>query len=210
MRHLSKLFLLAIAALAAMAFAAPLANAQSVEIIEEDSTNHCGAVTNVNHVVGGGCALTAASAGLVTLYNHGNHTGNEAIQSVCTNSFSAAIDEDGHGYIYNQVFGNPVGACFVEPCTESGGAKKPWEFEVGEDPTTHAEGMEVEFCVSPNGAMGLENYCVIHLAIADTGDHQYQVSGTEAGGEDDDPVHPPSECEVTGTWNVTADWEIVH
>jgi hypothetical protein len=200
--------MLAVTTVAAMAVAAPSAFGQEpVEVVEESSEVHCADVTPGGHVATGGCALTATGSNII-LRNHGTHTGNEAIQTLCNNSFAAVLDENGSGYVQNQVLSGAN--CFIEPCSEgmqSGTHSVPWPATIDEE--GGQEILEVNFCISPavGGNMGIENHCEVHIPIADSGGHNYVVTANDAAGEND--TNTP-ECELTGSWAVSGDWAIIH
>ena len=136
MRLTRKLLLLAFTALAAMALAASTASAQGlVEITDEETGYHC---TTIVDIETDGCQLTAVSDADVRLEAFGS------LASACHNEYNATIDEDGHGYIYNQVLSGPD--CVTPPC---GGVTSPdpWEIEVSEDLLLGGTVLEAEFCV---------------------------------------------------------------
>jgi hypothetical protein len=206
MHSSTRLVLLGISVLTAFVIIAPLANAQ-VEVLDEPTSGHCSSIELDTHGPSGGCLFTASTVSSMVLYDHGNHIGNEMIVSLCTNQFTGAVDENGHGYAYNQTFSGPP-FCAITACREGGvGAKKPWEFHVVEAGPA-SESFELEMCISPVNNPANEVYCEFHLAGDYLGNHNYRLSGTEAGGEDDG--NHPLECEITGTWDALSNVEIIH
>jgi hypothetical protein len=152
MRHVRKLFLLVAAAIAAMAFAASAASAQTVEVNQEDG-GHCGPVTVSEHIPTGGCSVRAVSTQPSVLVRHISGVG-EVEFSLCDNVFEARVNENGHGYIYNQVL-SPEGApCGREPCDEAETGNHPhrnlpWEVQLREPVGgVNEEILRVTFCLA--------------------------------------------------------------
>lgn len=152
MRHVRKLFLLVAAAIAAMAFVASTASAQTVELSQEDG-GHCGPVTVVNHIPTGGCSVRAVSTQPSVLVRHIVGVG-EVEFSQCDNVFEARVDENGHGYIYNQVLTPEGPPCGREPCDEPATSpnahrNRPWEVQLREPENgQNQEILRVTFCLA--------------------------------------------------------------
>jgi hypothetical protein len=148
MRNVRKLFLSVAAAMAAVAFAASTAYAQTVEVSQEDG-GHCGSVTLVEHVPTGGCSLKAVWTQPTVLVRHIAGVG-EVEFSQCGISFEMRINEDGHGYIYNQVFTVNGGSCGRESCDEVAPHHDlPWEAQFREPfGGLDQEILRVTFCLA--------------------------------------------------------------
>jgi hypothetical protein len=135
MRHVRKLFLSVAAATTAIAFAASTASAQTVEVNQEDG-GHCGPVTIVDHVPTGGCSIRVVSTQPVLFVRHVSGVG-ELEFSQCESVFEMRVNENGHGYIYNQELTPEGASCGREPCDEAESGNHPhrnlpWEAQLRE------------------------------------------------------------------------------
>jgi hypothetical protein len=207
MRFARRLFLLAVAAVAAMAFASPALAQTDVEIRHEVGGAHCEAVTmeDEGHGIDGGCWLHATSVGAVVLLQ------NEVPVTSCLNEFEARVDEFGHGYIYDQQLTEPPPppvTCGVEPCTEDGGSlpadeQEEWEFQIDEPngPSEEEERLTANFCISPIGAMGTKTRCELEVDVVDldTHDYRFATAGLPGGTHCHAPVGIVS---VAGAWDL--------
>lgn len=195
MRIARKLMLLAMMAIAATAFMASSASAEiglpdAVEITDEDLGTHCGAVTPTPNGATGGCFLHADSetGTLVSLELFG-----EALTE-CTNSFDARINEDGHGYIYNQVFGGGA-PCVAVPCNAvTGPGFRPWEVAV-QEPRPGVEHLIANFCVVVGG---VQIDCTIEVGMHIHSHSEVEFFANQSPCFEDDTLH------VTGHWYALA------
>jgi hypothetical protein len=188
--------LLAISVIAAMSMAAPSAFAQTVEVLDEDLAGqpHCGAVTAVNHVVSGGCTVHAVTSGVSTanLFAHVAGVGEVAI-SACNNEFEAHINEDGLGFITDQVL---TGAsCGLAPCDEAAPshANLEWPLAAYEGGGGN-DALATTFCIRPASAAegASASYCSIVIDATQTG-HAQTFTSTENSCVE-------SANELSGTW----------
>lgn len=188
--HVPRRLALAVAAAAAtmaLAVVAPAAGAQTVELTNEATGQHCGAVTVTNHVVSGGCPLHAASIEPIVFRLM------TTVLGTCDSEFEARFSETGHGYIYNQVFTPvPMGSCPTQACTE-GGAKIPWEARVREEGGVLK--LEVRACI--RGQFGFEVNC--HVTSFDwlQTAHDHVLIDAE----------PARTCENAAAFSIEGAWE---
>jgi len=212
MRFARKLTLLATMAIAALALAAPSAFGQSLEITNEATGAHCGSLTVGTHSVSGGCQVNAVSETMsngddVVLRQH--IFGIESTVTECTNQFTANLNEDGEGYLTNQVLGGA--ACSREPCNEeaSGGAQDPWHGTGREDDT--GSWLRSVFCVTQDNQHSNIN-CTVDVPFSEVGDHNYEfghANGTEMPGIGTAGFR----CELQGHWantGATSGVEVTH
>jgi hypothetical protein len=189
MRIARKMLLLALTAMAAMAMAASTASAQTVEITNEATGTHCGAVTLTGHTVSGGCLLHAASTSDVVLEAFGS------VSSVCANEFTGRTHEDGGGYLFNQTLTGPD--CDTAPCTEAGGVKRPWPATISEE-GPGALTLEANFCVRAHlSIFEFDVQCELHVDVTVDG-HDGATFGSE----------PERACENTSDFGVAGDWAL--
>ena len=118
MRFARKLALLAVMAMAAMAFAAPSAFGQGLEITDETQGGHCPEnVAVTGHTVTGGCLVHARSETEFVLRQH--IFGIESTAFTCEEEFHARLNHLGEGYIFNQqLTQHPGDVCDREACEE--------------------------------------------------------------------------------------------
>ena len=175
-----KLLMVAMTAVAALAFSASAASAQTVEVENETTGLHCSNFTMVGHdPVGASCTVQAVSVGTANLYQH---TGvSEVLFSQCNNNFEAAFNEAGAGFIYNQVLTPEAGACGREPCDEAAPSHEnlAWPAQLSEGP--NGLQLEVTFCLrahtfndSLEGTAGTPCHVIVDVAT-DAG-HGFAVS----------------------------------
>jgi hypothetical protein len=188
MRLARKLFLLAAMALTALALGATTANAENpVEVVDEETAEHCTAVGIVGHTVSGGCHIEYESEGHVPLIAY---VPTPVILSQCVVHLDAQVGEDGSGYINGATLavGDVVESpgCTRAPCDELGsGAMLPWPLQIveGETATDPSEDVEVEFCLRTvaSGQGGAPSRCQVHVPITqDAVNHNHEI-GTPAG-----------------------------
>src|ERR1700741_2027824 len=189
MRLARKLFLVAAATIAMIAFASPAANA--VTVTAEPGGANCPEVQVTNaHVITGGCLVSAATAAATSadLRTHFNAVG-EVFLGRCTVTFQARIHRSGDGWIFNQVLGvPPVGTCGLAPCDEPASPNLRYEWpattmEFGfTDPNDLA--FQLTFCTRPlAGAPGSSfGTCTIFIPIQELPPvHSYQFQTLAAG-----------------------------
>ena len=210
MRLARDLLLIAVAALAPMAFTATSAFAifpqPNVEVMEEGGLDHCPAVTaSANHVVSGGCVVHANS---VTNAQTFAHTGaSEVATTTCANEFTAHVNEGGNGYIATNdasIGTNPASGCVITPCDEEVDPdphpEYEWPVRIIEPTATSGERLIVTFCIrafnTAEGSIG--NNCTISVSVTETG-HEQGFSATEL------PCLENPAVELSGTWATEAD-----
>jgi hypothetical protein len=146
MRNARKLFLLAVTALAALAFSATSASAQ-VEVESTVEEGHCSVVT-INEETGlpeGGCqAHVVNSSATIDLLRHTSV--GEAVSTACQNEYDLAIGEDGEGYLFNQNISTGTGCGTAVAACVTGGVQEPWHVQIEED-GPGSEEAHVEICL---------------------------------------------------------------
>jgi hypothetical protein len=195
-----KLFVLAAMVVAAFAFAAPSAFAQSVEGVNEDSGLHCGDVFVDDHEAGGDCEIVAHDI-------QSSHLGFAGVLlsragmplSLCHWEFEGFLGEDASGIITHQSFTNtPQSACFIEPCREADEHFEPWPILSITEPGVEQETMRFAFCLVPLGTphgTHPAGPCVIDVDVIELGNHAYRFEA-----EDSPCLGDPSGTEWTGEW----------
>jgi len=182
-----KLIMLAVAAVAALAFAAPASANTAVSVETEATSQPCTLATCTAHVVNSGdIELEAHVFGF-----HTHHLD-------CTNEYTLAVNAAGEGTISNFSFtGDPE-------CEEIAPCDTPWTFhgeELGGGTGELAADVCFDTVVSCDG--------VIDITLTDNGNHVYTASAI------DQRIPSPSfgvDCEVTGSWQLeeVANFEIIH
>jgi len=220
MRLARKLFLIAAAAIAMIAFAAPAANAVEVSE-EEDPPHHCPEVDATNdHIVSGECvvqAQTTSIANAATLRLHAT-MGGEAVFSICANTFTAALHESGDGFIYNQHLENtPANACGITACDEAAPshAQIPWPATLME--FGGATALQTTFCIRPLtvGEGGAFTTCTVYVPYAEAPEHEYTFTTLPPGAHEVPPwssrCSQNAQVSLSGQWAIQgADLEINH
>ncbi len=191
MRLARTIALLAMSAIAGLAFAAN-ASAQDFEITNEANGLHCPAVTLSGTTVSGGCVVEAHSEGTVELAGH--QFGIELHVDDCLNEFTARLNEDGSGYLTNQVLSGE--GCTTTPCLE-GGNVAPW-------PGTGIEAsgqklLRIQFCVVNAGTT---RNCEFDVPFTANG-HAYEFLANDLNGHTGGIF--TARCELTGHWLTEAD-----
>jgi hypothetical protein len=182
MRIARKLFLLALVAVAAMAFAASTASAQGIEVLHEDAPGqpHCG-----DGITQEGCLIHAEGEILL-----GGHVfGIEATVSNCHVEMEAHIEGDGGISVESVVLTDHPGVddCVRQPC------QLPWLGNGEEDdPEGSGEVVHAIFCIEPVGG-GTDQVCDVEVPLATTGDHQYHLLFDDLPGTGTPP------CELGGS-----------
>jgi len=183
MRLARKRFLLAAMALAALALTATTANAQ-IEVLDEETDDHCSAVTVVNdHDVTGGCHVEFKSLHDVPLVL--TTAGGPVTLSNCLVHMEGHINETGSGYIDTVALTDEVPPanppCTRTPCDEAADAAHHPHAEllwpVSFTEVSGVELVETTFCLRPSAnAEGVGNtFCEVHLPWADKGGHNYEI-----------------------------------
>jgi hypothetical protein len=153
MRNLRKLFMVAALAVAAMAFSASSASAtMPVEAMDENAAGaHCPPVSHGGGNADGGCHLFAESTS-VQLIHH--QAGGDVITADCINSYEVRLDENGEGWIENQVIAPGSSNCGstavggVTACTAppEPGEEPLWHLNIEHDGNGNEEAT-AEFCI---------------------------------------------------------------
>jgi len=190
MRSMRRVITLCVVAAAAIAVTAPSASA--LEVVNEATGVHCGAVTQPLHgAATGGCPLRATGTGveLAGFFAAG----------VCTNTFEGRTNEAGVGSLYNASITNCVGTQF-HACHEGATGQQidPWPMRL-----TAENRMEASFCV--HGPFDIAVNCHLDaIALTEVTSHRYRFStiADEANGH--------QHCEdgansVEGVWNQVVD-----
>ena len=217
MRLARNLLLAATAAIAAMAFLASSAFAQSVEVENEVTGNHCGDVIEEGaHNTSGGCEVHATSESNAVTFAH-IATG-EMVTSSCQNEFRANISEDGVGYIdvdANTILENEATGCVIEPCDEAETGTTPhadleWPISGIAEYGASREELVVTFCIRAHSNIeGPATPCTleVNVTLENLASHQYEFRAVE------EPCMENPIVELSGHWlsdNVSSRVEIHH
>ena len=203
MRISRKLMLLALTALAALAFASS-ANAQSVTVTDEASTVPCSDVAlDADHNVTGGCAVNVVSEQETQIV--AGTAGGPVVISTCEDQFEAHIDGGGEGYIdVVTTTGHAAAPCTREACDEAAPshATIPWRIHLRE-PEGAPLSANVAFClynqVSAEGTIGTP--CVVNIPVTQT---VHSQSFNAEGGQSCANL-PPGAVTVVGHWHAAPD-----
>lgn len=220
MRNVRKLLLLALGLIAMAAMLPSVASAQeSVELYEEISPgvigNHCPTVVADDHHLPSNahCSINAESVAGTTadLYQHVAGVG-EIRFSQCVNHFEGAFDENGEGYVYDQVLEESAG-CGRQPCDEAEDSDHPhrnrmWRAHLNEvtGPAVEEEQLTVTFCLTPHGAVegSAGTPCTVNLHVERLG-HSYfiRTAPDVPSGQGGSPCTniPGDIIELEGRWN---------
>jgi hypothetical protein len=148
------------------------ASAQTIEVVEEETNEHCPAVLDADT---GGCLRHGVGEATLT----GHVFGIEATASDCNVEFEGRADEDGEGYTFGaSLTGDASHNCTRTPCN------LPWRTH-GEELTGSSATVTFEFCLRPSS--GPDNVCLVNTTAVDLGNHVYEtnlndVPGTTHGG----------------------------
>lgn len=188
----------AIALLASLllAWLATPAVAETLELKNESTGNHCSAVSLSGTDVDGGCLTHATSNAGVVLRKH--VFGIESNITTCDNEFAGRLSEDAEGYLLEQVL---TGAgCSRQACKPSSEAT-PWAahgFEGTPQGVTEGdEYLTMNFCAEPVGG-GTDETCEIDVPFQ-TYEQQHRQ---EYGHTSEMGSHGISgfRCELVGHW----------
>jgi hypothetical protein len=154
----TRMLLMVASAAALTAVLAPVASAQTLEVLDAEEFEHCAAVSLSTTDVNGGCLIHTTSVGNVELRKH--VFGIEAHITTCATEFHGRISEDASGYLLEQALSG--GGCVRQACKPSSEAT-PWAFAASEGSTVEGtEYMTTSFCVEPNGG-GTDETCEIDI-----------------------------------------------
>jgi hypothetical protein len=184
MHRMTKLVAVGVGLVATLVLGASTASAQTVEL-EREQGGHCPTVVAlVDHLPSNtGCSIHVITEPGTTL-DLFQHTGvSEVPFSGCQLEFEAAFDENGHGFIYNQVL-SPEGApCGREPCDEAEPShrNRAWEAQIGEPVDgVDQETLTITLCLyahnpssTSEGTAGTS--CTVNLAVNQV-EHAYEVA----------------------------------
>ena len=184
MHRMTKLIAVVVGTVAALVLGASAASAQTVEL-EREQGGHCPAVvTLVNHLPSDtGCSIHVITEPGTTLDLFQHNGVSEVPFSGCELEFEAAFDENGHGYIYDQVLTPEGGACGREPCDEAEPSHRNWAWEVQIDeagpPGAGEETIRMTFCLYPHSSQaGSEGTagtnCTVDLHVNRI-EHEYEI-----------------------------------
>jgi hypothetical protein len=191
MRVLRNLLLFAVLSAALISLASPAA-AQTLEVVDESSFEHCPSVAEVTHGATGGCVVHFSSTAPFVLRIH--TFGIESTTNTCTSSeFSIRFDEDAGGYAVNQ----GTTGCTDLPCFEgtTPSDKIPWQVTGSE--SGGSEVLRIAFCHSE-----LNNLtCVTDAPLRAINGHQLEL-GTKINGvpQEMPRVSGAVQCEMAGHW----------
>jgi hypothetical protein len=181
-----------VAALLSMtALAAPGVSAQTLEIRDEATANHCAAVTVSGTDVDGGCLGHAASES-IEIRKH--VFGVESHISTCQLEFWGRLNEDGGGYGFEASFTGGAG-CIRQACG-SNPEGTPWAIQGAE--VSGVELITANLCIErTSDGLGDES-CEIDLPFSQNGStHQVELGGaTEMAGHGIGGFR----CEIQGHW----------
>lgn len=222
-----KLVLLAMAAIAVTAMAAPSAFAQNeplahnqtpkLEVRAEPAATLCPAVTPspapnpAPGVTGGGCRVHASGPNIVLL----QHVfGAESVASTCNVEFDARLDAQAEGYLtHSELTQGTQGTCTRRPCglglagTPEGRAFSAYGREVGPG----SEQVTALFCVE-NLDGSTDTHCEVDIPFTEPTNHRYRFltppqnpagQPANSGGA---PGHGPAgfRCELAGQFDTEA------
>jgi hypothetical protein len=194
-----KLLLLCVAAVAAMALAAPSASAAPgpIHFINENTLEHC-------EVADANCNVHIESESPTTLVRVIN--GVEQPISQCTDEFHALLDEAPEtSFIHEQQLTGPAGVCNSRPCITEG--ETEWPVHSGVETAPNEGGMRLEFCIiGASGDVHCEiNTHVIEEPVPPAPEHQYEFRANGVPTGSHCTIAPGVEVEVFGHWLTEAD-----
>lgn len=197
-------------AIACLALSAATANAQSFEVIDEESFNHCGETTLIGHFVSGGCNFETESESHIAMVVQ--TAGGPVTVANCNWHLEGRVDEAGAGWFTEALLASEpppgtVPGCTRAACDEANGGMRPWPF-VGIESGPGSETVELTLCVRTvaSGPGGAGTSCELHLPFLDNGDHDYELGvGSTQGCENLPPlsfqgIHLVNE--VPGGWDL--------
>ena len=171
-----KLMLLALTATTATVLATSTATA-TISVNAEPG-GPCPAVSNISHVVTGGCHVNITSEGKVPLNAHIPGMG-EIVISSCTVDLEARIGPDGEGWINRATFDTTDPACARRPCDELPMTFRPWRIHFRETGAA-TEVTRVTFCLrtvsAGEGTAG--QLCTLNVPLTTRATHHYGVTAS--------------------------------
>ncbi len=183
MRLVHRLFLLATVALAAFALSATHANAQ-IEVFNEATDEHCGAVVVDGHEANGGCHVEYLAEEHISFVAH-PPTGPVVLLN-CNWHLEAQIGEDGSGYVTHALLTDEVPPssppCTRTPCDEAAPSHEDllWPLQIEEN-SPGQESLELEFCIRTANAFGgveggTQSRCEVHFPFTSDAGHNHEMA----------------------------------
>jgi hypothetical protein len=160
-------------ALTALALAATASTAagQTIELVDEETFDHCPAVSESEGIVSGGCEIHLLTDQPLTFYSH-PPGGAEFFGAGCQLEVVLRLDEQGVGYVADAAFAPaPPASCNWTPCPTH--VPLPWSTdlqEVGGDAK-----LEFDLCVYEFWS-GAVLTCPFDGTVSDLGSHVYRVT----------------------------------
>lgn len=190
MPTLRNILLSGIFVVAMTAWASP-AGAQTLEVRDEATFNHCPPVTVVTHGATGGCPVHFSSTASLTLRMH--VFGIESTTNVCSGSeFIIRFDEDASGYAVDQA----TSGCTDVPCFEGATPSNRFPWQVTGREEAPDEKLRIAFCFSE-----ITQTCVVDAPVRHLNQHQLEI-GTKVNGvpQEIPRVSGTIACEIAGHW----------
>jgi len=200
-----KLVLAVTMTLAAMAFLASSASAQSIEVVNEDTGLHCpdAIVEETGHDISGGCVVHGISEVNANTFAHIGG-GGELLTSSCETELTAHVGEQG-GYIdvdANTIVENESGGCPIEPCDEPATGTTPhadleWPIGGAVEYGAARETLFATFCIRSHATSeGAGQPCTVgvDVTLEDPVTHQYELRAIE------EPCMENPIVELSGHW----------
>ena len=178
MRIARKLLLLALTAACATALAASTATA-TISVNAEPG-GPCPAVSNISHVVTGGCHVNFISEGGVSLNAHIPGLG-EILQSRCTLDVEARFGPDGEGWVNRATLNTIDPNCTRRVCDEIPMTFRPWRIHI-QEPSAGEERIRTTLCLRtiPDGEGAAGQLCTLVVPLITIATHRYRVLATPA------------------------------
>jgi hypothetical protein len=202
MRISRQLTLLALAGLAALAFATP---ANAAVTVSAEGGAACPDVSLVGHTVSGGCLVHVVGEQETQIV--AGTAGGPVVISTCEDEFEAHIDSAGEGYIdVVNVEDHDGPACTRTACDEAepSHATIPWRIHIREEDTDTAM---VSFCLrnetTAEGTAGTP--CEVNIPWSQTS-NPHRLSFDAEGGAGCHNL-PPGAVTVFGHWHTETDSE---
>jgi hypothetical protein len=181
MRFSYRFLLIAVGALMAIA---PSATAQTLEVVDEATSEHCSAVAIDGHDVNGGCQLHASGTLRTEFLG--------VVVSNCNVEFTAHVGEDGSGYISDRI--SSGAQCTLEPCSEMG-ATEPTLIEAGESGPGERHIIEERCERRPDGTI---IHCITEWPVFVSGHDTMSMEGTQLVCNGSGPLHVTGHFDFEG------------
>jgi len=180
MRKLRTLLLAASGLAAVIAIAPAGAGATAaIEVFDETSQTHCGEVVLNGHEVSGGCEISMTAEGgtstpSVVIVGHNGVS--EVVATSCSNRFDARFNEEGYGYVFNQVWAGTF--CPLVTCDEASHAEVPGEAQFAELlPDRLVLSMTICLRLANSGEGGGPLIqCQMTLTVSEPEQHEYELT----------------------------------